>query len=64
MHSKCPSHLTHFDLITLTVFGEGYESWSYPLCSLPLSPVASFTSGPNIFLSTLFAHTFKIYSSQ
>ena len=47
-----PIHLIILDLITQTIFGEEYISWSSSICSLLHSPVTSSLLDPNILLST------------
>jgi hypothetical protein len=44
-------------LITWMTSGEEYRAWSSLLCSLLYSPVAFFSLGLNILLSTLFSKT-------
>ena len=61
IRATCPAYPSHlFDLITRIKFGEEYRSLSSSLCSLLHSPVTSSLLGPNIFLSTLFANTFRL----
>jgi len=63
IHTTCPTHLIHLDLITRIVFGEQYNSWSPSLCTLLQSCVTSSLVDPNIFLSTVVSNTFSICSS-
>ena len=63
MRATCPAHLTLLDLITRTVLGEEYRSFSSSLCSFLHSPVTLFLLGPNILLSTLFSNTHSLCSS-
>jgi len=51
------------NLITWTIFGEEYRSFSSSLCSFLHSPVTSSHLDPNIFLSTLFSNTLSLRSS-
>ena len=60
IRATCPAHLVLFGLITQIKFGEQYRSSSSSLCSFLHSPVTSSLLGPNIFLSTLFANTFRL----
>ena len=59
--STWPSYL--LDLNTRIIFGENYRSWilHYVIPSSPLLLRSSY--GSNMFLSTLFADVFSLYSS-
>ena len=57
----CPSHF--FDLITRTILGEVYRSWSSSLWRFLHSPVTSSLLGQNMLLSTLFSYTLSLRSS-
>ena len=52
--ATCPAHLIILDLITRTILGEEYKSFSSSLCNLLHSPVTSSLLGPNILLNTMF----------
>jgi len=45
--ATCPAHLILLDLITRTILGKEYKSWSSSLCSFLHSPVTSSVLGPN-----------------
>ena len=51
-----PAHLILLDFITRTKLGEGYISFSSPLCNLLHSPVTSSFLDPNILLNTMFSN--------
>ena len=52
----CPAHLILLDVITRTILGEEYKSFSSWLCNLLHSPVTSSLLGPNILLNTMFSN--------
>jgi len=56
-------YLILLDLITRTLLGEEYRSFSSSLCSVLHYPVTSSLLGPNIILSTLFSNTLILRSS-
>ena len=56
IRSTCPAHFLLLDLITGTILGEEYRSFSSPFSFLH-SLVTSSLLGPNIPLSTLFSNT-------
>jgi hypothetical protein len=58
--ATCPAHLTLHDLITRTISGEQYRSFSSSLCSFLHSPVTSSHLGSNIVLNTLFSNTLSL----
>jgi hypothetical protein len=45
--ATCPAHLILLNLITRTISGEQYKSFSSSLCNLLRSPVTSSLLGPN-----------------
>jgi len=59
----CPIHLILRDFTTQVLFGEEYNSWGYPLCSILQSSVTSSRVGPNIFLTILFCNTPSLCTS-
>ena len=63
IRATCPAHLILLDLITRTIFGEGYKSLSSSFCSFLHSPVTSFILDPNILLSTLSSNNLGVRSS-
>ena len=48
IRATCQAHLILLDLITRTILGEEYRSFSSSLCNLLHSPVTSSLLGPNI----------------
>jgi len=54
--ATCPTLLILLDVITCTILGEEYRTWSSSLCSFLHSPVTSSLLGPTIFLNTLFSN--------
>ena len=63
MPVMCPYQTILLELITPTIFGEEYRSWSSSLCSRLHSRVKPSLSYPNTFLSTLFSNTLNLHSS-
>ena len=53
----CPTQLIFLDLVTRIIYVEEYRSLSSSLRSSLHSPVASYLSGPNILIRTLFSNT-------
>ena len=51
IHATCSAHLNLLDLITRTILGEEYRSWSSQLCSFLHSLVTSSLLGSNILLT-------------
>jgi hypothetical protein len=50
-------------LITLTILGQQYRSFSSSLCSLLHLPLTSSLLGPNILLGNLFSGTLRLRAS-
>ena len=61
IRATCPAHLILLDLITRTILGVEYKSFSSSLCNFLHSPVTSSLLGPNI-LNTLFSNTISFLS--
>jgi len=62
MLATCTTNLTLIDLITQTIFGEQYKSYSSSFCYFLLSSVTSPSEAHNNFLSTLFSNTIGVCS--
>jgi len=62
MHATCPTQLILPNLITQTIFGEEYRSFSSSLYSFLHSVVTSSLLGPNILLNTLFSNNLSLHS--
>jgi hypothetical protein len=60
IRATCPAHLIPICLITRTILGEKYRSWSSSLWSYLYTPVTSSLLGPNILLNTLFSNTLSL----
>ena len=58
--AMCPAHLILLYVVTRTIFGEEYKSFSSTLCSFLHSPVNSSLLCPNILLNTLFSNTLSL----
>ena len=63
LRATCPAYLILLDLITRTVLGEEYKSFSSSLRSFLRSPATLSLPGPNILLNTLFSYTLSLLSS-
>jgi hypothetical protein len=63
IRATCPNHLILLDIITRTIMGEEYWSWSSSLWSFLYSPVTSSHLGPNILLNAVFSNTLILRSS-
>ena len=63
IRATCHAHLILLDLITRTILGEEYRSFSSSLCSFLYSPVTSSLLGPHTLLSTLFSYTLSLRPS-
>ena len=63
IRATCLAHLTLLDLITRTILGEHYWSFSSSLCSFLHSLVTPSLLIPNILLNTLFPNTLSLRSS-
>ena len=59
-----PAHLILLYLITRTILGEEYRSFSSSLCYILHCPVTPSLLGPNIVLSTLFSNTLSLCFQQ
>jgi hypothetical protein len=62
MRPVCSTHLVLFGFNMLTIFGEEYKLWRFPLHSFINCAVTSFFVSPNIILSTLFSNTLSLCS--
>jgi len=60
MPTTCPAPLILLDLISLTMYGEAYNLWGSPLCSLQQPPGTSSFLYPNILFGTLFSDTLSV----
>jgi len=61
--ATCFIQLILLDVITRTILGEQYRSFSSSLCHFLHSLVTSSLSGPNTLLNTLFSNTLRLCSS-
>jgi hypothetical protein len=52
------------NIITQTLFGEGYKLWRSSLCNFPHHHVTTSLLGQNILLSTLFSDALSLCSSE
>jgi hypothetical protein len=59
IRAKCPAHLILLDLITRTIYGEQYRSWSSSLRNFLHFPVTSSLLIPNFILNTQFSNTVR-----
>jgi len=50
IRATCPSHLILLEIITRTILGEEYKSFSSSLCNLLHSPLTSSVLGPIIYI--------------
>ena len=57
IRATCSTHLILLDIITRTMLGEQYKSFSSSLCSLLHSPITLTLLCPNILLNTMFWNT-------
>jgi hypothetical protein len=63
IRATCPTHLILLDMITRTILGEQFRSWSSSIRNFLHSPVTSSFLGPNIVLNILFSNTLNLRSS-
>ena len=63
IRATCLAHLIFLYLLTRTILGEEYKSFSSSLCSFLHSPATLSLLGPNIFVNTLFSNTLSLRSS-
>ena len=64
IRATCLAHLILLYIITRTILGEKYRSFSSSLCSFLHSPVTSSLLDPNIPLSNLFSKNLSLRSSN
>jgi hypothetical protein len=60
MTAACPAHLIFLGLVTLLIFGEECELWSFSWSSFHWPPAPPSTWSPNILLSSLFSDTLSV----
>ena len=63
IRATCPANHIFLNLITWTIFGEQYRTFSSSLCTFLHSPLTLSISGPNILLNTLFSNTLSLCTS-
>ena len=63
IRATCPTNLIFLNLITQTIFGEQYRTFSSSLYTFLHSPLNLSISGPNILLNTLLSNTLSLRTS-